>query len=202
MAAGFLAAAAITVWAGDNDFIIPAANGNGWTEMASTLITPIPFAILAAGSLHSSMAPLETAASGRLLRAEATHMAVALATTIALLGTITAITGSAIAAAEAIRNLALYTGLALLSGRLFGRTLSWILPLADFTIIDFWGSDGLHPHWYAWQFQTYADAASWAAAGAWLITGIVAFALPPRAISFTWRHTSLRLRGAYRRTGP
>ncbi|MEU7911442.1 hypothetical protein [Microbispora bryophytorum] len=148
--------------------------------MASTVATAIPFAVLAAGSLHSAMASLEQTATGRLLKAEVVQLAAALLLGAALIGTTTVVAGSAGGAAEAVRNLMLYAGLALVSGRLFGRSLSWIVPIAGFVVVDFWGSDGNHPHWWAWQFQAYDSRASWVAAGVALVCGVAALLLPPR----------------------
>ncbi|MFC0549285.1 hypothetical protein ACFFHJ_00170 [Planotetraspora thailandica] len=187
MALGFAAATAVACWAGNSDLVLPAANGNGWTEMASTAATAIPFAVFAAGSLHSAMASLEQAAGGRLLKAELVHFAGALLLAAALIGTATAATGSAGGAAEAVRNLILYAGFALVSGRLFGRSLSWIVPLAGFVVVDFWGSDGVHPYWWAWQFHVYDSAWSWVAAGACLACGLAALLLPPRPLTGTAR---------------
>lgn len=152
--------------------------------MASTTATPIPFAAFAAGSLHSSMASLEQAATRRLIRAELLHTATSLLLAAVLLGTATAITGSPGGAAEAIRNLMLYAGLALVSGRVFGRASSWVLPVAGFIIVAFWGADGAgHPHSWAWQFQVYDNAMSWIAATSWLVAGVGALALPPRPLA-------------------
>lgn len=139
MLIGYAAATAIACWAGSGDIVLPAANSRGWSEMASVAATTIPFAAFAAGSLHSSMGSLEQAATQRLVRAEVVHVVLSLLLAATLISTVTVVAGSVGGAVEAIRNLALYAGLALVSGRLFGRSLSWILPIADFVIVDFWG---------------------------------------------------------------
>lgn len=185
MLIGYAAATAIACWAGSGDIVLPAANSRGWSEMASVAATTIPFAAFAAGSLHSSMGSLEQAATQRLVRAEVVHVVLSLLLAATLISTVTVVAGSVGGAFEAIRNLALYAGLALVSGRLFGRSLSWILPIADFIIVDFWGVDGAHPHWWAWQFQVYDNGWSWIAAGAVLAAGLAALTLPPRIFGLT-----------------
>ncbi len=131
------------------------------------------------------MGSLEQAATQRLVRAEVVHVVLSLLLAATLISTVTVVAGSVGGAVEAIRNLALYAGLALVSGRLFGRSLSWILPIADFVIVDFWGVDGAHPHWWAWQFQVYDNGWSWIAAGAVLAAGLAALTLPPRIFGLT-----------------
>ncbi|MEV5412998.1 hypothetical protein AB0K60_29705 [Thermopolyspora sp. NPDC052614] len=64
--------------------------------------------------------------------------------------------------AEAVRNVLLFLGLGLISARLFGRTLAWVLPLADFVVVGYWGAhEGGDPRRWAWQFHSYADAIAW-----------------------------------------
>ncbi|MEV6985748.1 hypothetical protein AB0M95_31435 [Sphaerisporangium sp. NPDC051017] len=180
--AGYGVATVVAWWTGGGEFVLPAANSRGWSQMASTSLTPIPFAVLAAGSLHSSMASLERAAGARLIRAELLHLATALVVAAGLVGGATAASGSVTASAEAVRNLVLYAGLALVSGRVFGRPLSWILPLAGFVVAAFWGADGSGPHWWAWPYQSYDVGGSWGGAVVLLLLGLAAVVMPPRLL--------------------
>ncbi|MFF4413294.1 hypothetical protein ACFYY8_12250 [Streptosporangium sp. NPDC001559] len=172
---GCLAATVVAAWAGAHTLVIPSASSQGWTEMASSVATPLPFAFLIGGGLHSAMASLEQTAGSRLIRAEIEHIAGAILFAGLLLGSATSVTGSAVGAVEAVRNLLLYAGLALVSGRVFGRALSWILPLADFVVLDFWGMVGPHPAWWAWQYQAYDHAVAWIASVGSLTIGVAAF---------------------------
>lgn len=190
LAVGLSAATATAYWAASRELVLPAATTQGWVEMASMVFTAVPFAALTAGSLHSSMASLEQAASAVLRRAELTQLALLTLLSCGLFSAATYAGGNEVhggTLAEAVRNLLLYLGMALLSARLFGRSLAWVLPLADFVVAGYWGThDGGVPRWWAWQFHSYTGLPAWTATFGMLVAGSAAMWFSP------WRLRGLR----------
>lgn len=188
LAAGLGAASAAAYFAADRQLVIPAATANGSMAMPSMVYTALPFAVLVAVSLHSSMASLEQAATSVLRRAELVHLSLLTVLSCALFAAATYVGGSgqvtAGPLAEAVRNVLLFLGLGLISARLFGRALAWALPLAQFVVVGYWGMhDGGNPRWWAWQLQSYADLMAWAGTLATLVAGVaVLWFLPRRAV--------------------
>jgi hypothetical protein len=73
-----------------------------------------------------------------------------------------------------IRSLLIWLGLALLSVRLLGHQLGWIIPLAS-AFFPIW-----YPHnWWDWTKNPAADLFSWAAAAIALSVGVAATAATP-----------------------
>ncbi|TXS15501.1 hypothetical protein EAO70_15965 [Streptomyces sp. adm13(2018)] len=79
-----------------------------------------------------------------------------------------------------VRSLLIWLGLALLSVRLFGEQLGWLIPLASaFALI--W-----YPlHWWDWTANPASDVASWSTAALSLAWGAAATAATP------WRRRTL-----------
>ncbi|MGW8726320.1 hypothetical protein ACWGNF_09905 [Streptomyces sp. NPDC055808] len=81
-----------------------------------------------------------------------------------------------------VRSVLIWFGLALLSGRLLGQHLGWVIPLASaFALI--W-----YPlNWWDWTANSPGDLFSWAVAGISLAIGTAATATTPWRRRDLWR---------------
>ncbi|MBP2708163.1 hypothetical protein JOL79_30730 [Microbispora sp. RL4-1S] len=186
---GLLLCAALIAVSRGQELVLPSASAAGWTPMAVVTLTSLPAAILAIGSRHSPMSTLEGTATSVLARAEAAHAAgaVTLACGSVAVGALSV--GSPPDAAAGARDVILFSGLALISDRLFRRSLPWVVPLAGFVLLQWWGvDDELHRRWWAWPLHRFDDTASWFAALAILGLGLTVAAMSP------WRLALLRRR--------
>ncbi|MFD4920530.1 hypothetical protein ACFRSX_10525 [Streptomyces goshikiensis] len=89
-----------------------------------------------------------------------------------------------------IRSLLIWFGLALLSVRLFGRQLGWIVPLASAFFLIWYPQN-----WWDWTSNSATDRFSWAVAVLALSLGVAATAATP------WRRKTF-LGGADGRSAP
>ncbi|MEU5901528.1 hypothetical protein [Streptomyces venezuelae] len=125
------------------DFSVPVAE-----------IVPLAHAVILATTLFSPMADLEQTSAQPMTR----HRALYLVTLLALALGLTALPLVAGATTDvfvsAARNVIGYLGLAMLSARLFGSGLAWLLPLAMFgpTLLLGVGSDNTPEPW-AWSLH-------------------------------------------------
>lgn len=79
--------------------------------------------------------------------------------------------GSVPAALSMSRNLLLWTGIALISGRIFGRALSWILPAAAIFPLEWFGNVAPTAAW-AYPLLPPDVAAAWVVSAALLLLGL------------------------------
>ncbi|WP_131815430.1 hypothetical protein [Thermostaphylospora chromogena] len=186
LAVGLPAGTTAAYFAADRELVIPASTASGSVAMASMLYTALPFAMLIAVSLHSSMASLEQAATSVLRRAELIHLTLLTALSCTLFAAATYAGGDHVTAgalAEAVRNVLLFLGFGLISARLFGRALAWVLPLADFVVVGYWGArDGGVPRWWAWQFHSHASVIAWIGTLLTLAAGVAVLWYLPRGV--------------------
>lgn len=155
---------------------------------------PIAFAALAASSLHSRMDDLECAAAA--VRAyERWHLlTVSVAATLLVGGTEWVVSGPDLAVVLS-RALLIWLGLALISGRLFGRRLSWILPVSTIFPLTFLNQDEVgRVRWWDWTGQPMSALGCWAIAVLCVIAGLFAFFLTP------WRLKALQMNQRSRRS--
>jgi hypothetical protein len=90
-----------------------------------------------------------------------------------------------------VRSLLIWLGLALLSLRLLGQQLGWVIPLASALLLAWYPQN-----WWDWTANSASDAASWWGAAIALTLGIATTSVTP------WRGRALRrgLLPALRRT--
>ncbi|MFE5584508.1 hypothetical protein [Kitasatospora sp. NPDC056531] len=133
---------------------------------------------LAAGSLHSRAQQMEDAASSALRKYETRHLlAVSVVTVLLVGGTQLAVKGTDLAIV-ASRAVLVWLGLALLSGRIFGRWLSWILPVATIFPLTYLGQDHTgQDYWWDWTGQQPSSIACWVIAALSMAAGLAAFYL-------------------------
>ncbi|MFI1205690.1 hypothetical protein ACH4VR_40785 [Streptomyces sp. NPDC020883] len=189
---GLLVLTVCNIAFGSQALELPFQYGNPAAGIPMRRELPIAFAALAAGSLHSKMTQFEFTATRVLRQYETQHLlAVFVTTTLLVGGTELAIEGVG-KAIVLTRALWIWLGLALLSGRLFGRLLSWILPVATIFPLTYLGQDELgRDRWWEWTSQPASSAACWSITVAVTVTGLAAFYLTP------WHWHSLRVRRSH-----
>lgn len=166
----------------------PFEHGGQTTGVPMRRELPIAFASLAAGSLHSKMRQLELAGATTLRSYESRHlMAVYTATTVLVGGTELIVNGAE-SSVLLIRALLIWLGLAVLSGRIFGRSLSWILPVATIFPLTYLGQDETgRDRWWDWTGQSAFSVLCWSLAICSTIVGLAAFYLTPWHIQWVRR---------------
>ncbi|MFE7528705.1 hypothetical protein ACFU7Y_23745 [Kitasatospora sp. NPDC057542] len=180
LAVGLALVTACDALFGSINISIPAGNAAGVAVVPFRRELPIAFAALAAGSLHSVMADMERAASKTFRTYEVTHVVVVSAVTVVLLGSAEAIFTTTELAVVMMRALLIWLGLALLSGRIFGWMLSWILPVLTIFPLTYYGAGDLGRHrWWDWTGQSSASLPCWLLAVVSMAIGAVALGLTP-----------------------
>jgi hypothetical protein len=156
---------------------------------------PIAFAVIAVGSLHSSMASFETTATQNLARRERVHLVAAIILAAAMIWLAEAVVTDPLRAVVYARSVVIWSGLALISGRLFGRTAAWILPVATIFPIVYYGRDNQNiSRWWDWTWQPPEHMPSWMISVASVLIGYSAFTLT------AWRRSRLAIRSKPQRS--
>lgn len=178
--AGIPAVATAEGIAGSWKLWMPSAYANGMTVVPFRHFIPIVLAAIVVGGLHSPMNEMQATATSTLRRYEVVYLVGATAAAAILIGGAEALATSPASAMLVIRGSLIWTGLALLSGRLFGWLMSWILPLITVFPLVYYGLDGLgETRWWNWTGQPAGDVACWSIAAASMSAGAVAFFLTP-----------------------
>jgi hypothetical protein len=181
---GFVLLSVCELVLGSLDVLLPAAS----SSIAFRRLLPIGFAVLVVGSVDSTMSLIEDAATSRLRHYEVGQVAVTTLVAALLLGLISDVTDSSAVAAILIRALLIWTSLAVVSARLFGPRLSWILPVATIFPLTYFGfSISGQPTWWNWTSHPISYLPCWYVA-------IVAFS----AALAAWWLTPWRVRRALR----
>ncbi|MCP9974318.1 hypothetical protein [Streptomyces somaliensis] len=145
-------------------------------------VAPVGYAVVLGTTLHSPMADLEGTAARPLGAYRRVHLVALTLLAVALSALpITAGLPFEVFAASA-RNAAGYLGLAVISARLFGSGLAWLLPLGTFgpTLLLGVGEDNA-PEWWAWSIEAAPRPSALLVAAALWLTALVLPAGPPRA---------------------
>ncbi|MFK4070814.1 hypothetical protein [Streptomyces sp. NPDC029674] len=146
------------------DFSVPVAE-----------VVPLAHAVILATTLFSPMADLEQTAAQPMSRLKAGYVTVLLALALAL-SALPLLTGAtAQVYASAARNAVGYLGLAMLSARLFGSGLAWLLPLGMFGPTLLLGVDSANsPEPWAWSLHASSSTSAAAVAATLWLTGAAA----------------------------
>ncbi|MFD4634613.1 hypothetical protein ACFVYR_28090 [Streptomyces sp. NPDC058284] len=148
------------------DFSVPVAE-----------VVPLAHAVILATTLFSPMADLEQTSAQPMIRHRSLYLLALLALALGLsaLPLLAGATGEVFASAA--RNVIGYLGLAMLSARLFGSGLAWLLPLAVFgpTLLLGVASDNTPEPW-AWSLHPASSTSAATVAAALWLTGACASA--------------------------
>lgn len=159
---------------GTLDVALPSVSGDGSISMPLWVLIPIPAGAAIAAGLATDMSDFEMAAprTSRMLSICYLACTLLIAAGFQAAGLFLGAAESAVA--PAIRNLVFWTGLALISGRLLGRRLAWVFPLAALFPFDWFGFDTTtnQPRWWALPILP-SDGASWFAAAVTMLVGTV-----------------------------
>ncbi len=173
------------VW-GSVNVSMPTADPAGGAPVPIWVYLPMPIAALVVAGLHSEMLAVEETASESLRHARAMHVVVVLVFAMLCLGGALLVTGQPLTAAGAVRNLLFWTGLALISARLWRWSLAWVLPLAALFPFDWFGLEAAGAKPWAWPMLSPDSRTSWVAAAICLTAGAVSHT------QSAWRLNSIR----------
>ncbi|WP_199809376.1 hypothetical protein VM636_15695 [Streptomyces sp. SCSIO 75703] len=166
---------AVVLAVGDRGVPLPQLGGATSVSVPLVLLTPLAPAV-ALNACHGSPPSVESAAVRRAAALDALLAAAVVALTAVVAfpfaaGWISEFDGST--AEAAVRNLACYTGLALLGRTVLGDHASTVLPAVAALVVSVfgYGPDG-SAHWWAWPAAGTSDALSWAGSAALLAVGL------------------------------
>lgn len=172
--------------------LVPLPNAAGAMGVPFRRFLPLAFAVTAVGSLASPFAAFEEASTSSLPRFERFHTVLATGVACTCVAVAEMLGGHDVGhSISALRSVLVWTGLALLSSRLFGRSLVWILPAASIVPLVYFGLDanGL-PTRLNWTALPAGDITAWWLAALSVSTGTIGVAM-----------TAWRIRGLSPRAG-
>lgn len=134
----------------------------GVVDIPFRRVVPVIYASLIVGSLHSAMAMFEAMGGDSLHRMTKRYLAVTAILVTAVVGASELIFYSQESAMRSVRSLLVWIGIALISGRLLGWKLSWVLPVSTIFPLIYYGSGPLgHVYWWDWTSRPPGDMPSW-----------------------------------------
>ncbi|MBQ0827817.1 hypothetical protein [Streptomyces tagetis] len=166
---------AVVLAVGDSGVALPQLGGATSVSVPLVLFTPLAPAI-ALNACCGSPTSVESTAVRRAAALDALLAAGIVALTAAavlpfIAGWLTGLDGST--AEAALRNLACYTGLALLGRTVLGDHASTVLPtLAALAVSVFGYGRDQSAHWWAWPAAETSDTLSWTGSAALLVIGL------------------------------
>jgi hypothetical protein len=131
----------LTAWLGENEIRLPISAGSGEVTLPMWSMLAMAAGTLPALGLHSALASLEETRTDIHLRVEHRYL---LALSLLSFGGYLAVAATTLDTAILsiiLRSLPGWLGLALLSGRLLGWRLSWVLPLGMWCVLAYCGPD-------------------------------------------------------------
>lgn len=196
LAAGLVSVGLLDIMLGGHVLSFPGA---GFKPVGVPMRRDLPMfdAILVAGSLNSQMSGFESAAGRVFFRAEAVYLWCASA--VALLAVVSAqvIATDFETAILLCRALVIWLALAVISGRIFGRSLSWILPVVTVFPLSYLAQDSAgRDYWWDWTEQSAFQFPLWVVALVCAAVSVIAFSAAP------WRLGNIGLPPAHRRRVP
>lgn len=182
-AALLLLALGLAAWAwGRYQLRLPSVRYNGGILVPVTLLVPLACAVVAGLGTHTWMSDLERSSPRRMAMWRFAHALLLCAVGVVVMLPAAGL-GNDLYAAEAVRNILGYTGLAYLCAAAMGGELSWVLPLTYGLAVPLLGVDQYrHVLWWAWPLQTAGSQVSWAWAALLLIAGTAAFVFRAPAV--------------------
>lgn len=166
---------------------VPVGSGRGAASIPLWVLLPLVMAAVIVVGTSGEMTQFEQVAARSLWRYELTYIAMALITAALMTGFALRLSGRQGVLLGAERNLLFWTGIAVLSGRLFGRSLSWVGPLAAAGPLIWFGyQDEGPPRWWAVPLQA-PNGTSW-------LVAVVVFALAAGQLPLSaWHLRRVRL---------
>lgn len=163
----------------------PAVNGYITVPLAAQV--PLIVVCLVISSIDGPMASLEQAGSTTLRRCQLWYLVCASCAAALLVGATAALLAPLGTALVLVRGVAIWAGMALLSGRVLRWSLAWVLPLASFFPLNYFGADAAGRfYWWYWARQPAGQVPCLLIAVGSIAVGTCAVALTP------WRLASHR----------
>ncbi|MFJ3220358.1 hypothetical protein ACIPLC_31110 [Kitasatospora sp. NPDC086801] len=189
---GLLATCTTSAVVGSLVAVLPSGGPSGTVSIPLRSYLPLTSAVIAVSSRHSAMADMEAAGSHWLKRSELLHTAAVAALVVVLTGVTELFVSTPEVAVVLSRAAVIWVGLAVLSGRLFGWLLSWILPVITLFPLTYLAEDeNGGDRWWDWTQQEATSWPCWALAGVSMLIAACAMA------ATSWRTAALagRVRG-------
>jgi len=191
LAIGFVIVTVINVLFGSKVLAIPTFGSGRPVGMPMRRELPIAYAAMAAGSLHSAMRDAELTACRKFVVWERIHTAVVCISSVLAVGAVEFVVSGTESSVVMTRATLVWLGLSLLSGRAFGRQLSWVLPVMSIFPLTYLQQDSQgHDRWWDWTGQPAGSFACVVISVGALWLGLMAIAATP------WRIASLRRYGS------
>ncbi|MEV7087459.1 hypothetical protein AB0O07_16405 [Streptomyces sp. NPDC093085] len=185
--AALMAVIACDIAFGSARLDFPFADTQGSGNIPLRHVLPLALAVISAGSLNSAMRPLEEVGSTSFRLVELSFLIGAILLAAAMLAVAEFFISPVDVTVRLLRSLLIWSGIALLSGRLFGWRLGWVFPLLSLLPLTYWQKDASgNSRWWDWTNQPGAAMPCWGIAVISLIVGGAALALSP------WRVARLR----------
>jgi hypothetical protein len=178
-------AGALTAWIGLRVAAVPVAVDGGGGTVPMWRVLTMGVGILPALSLHSSLADLETMGTPAHRSTERRYLLCMFLACAGIYAAIAALTLELSSLAVIARSLAGWLGLALVSGRLLGWRLAWVLPVATLCVLLYWGGGVTTHAWWEFSARPHDDVPSLLLSACLLGGGALAFWATP------WRRRRL-----------
>ncbi|MEU3342429.1 hypothetical protein [Streptomyces sp. NPDC006668] len=166
---------AVALAVGNSSLPLPQLGGATSADVPLILFAPLAPAI-ALNTCYGTPASVETTAVRRVAALDTLLAVTVLAATLLITAPVAAgwINGADASIAEmTVRNLACYTGLALIGRTALGNHASTIVPTLLALIVSIFGyGPEQTAHWWAWPAATASDVLSWAGSTVLLIIGL------------------------------
>lgn len=164
---------ALTAVVGHYEMANPVSISQGVAMLPVWRLLAVIVAIMPAVLLYSPLGELEAAAVREYWRVRRLYLAVSVVLYLGSFALVVWVGLGGATALIAVRAMLAWLGLALLSGRLFGWSRSWLVPLLSVVVLLFWGTDAESTYtWWEFSARPHDDwrpavlAASLAALGA------------------------------------
>ncbi|MFI7147316.1 hypothetical protein ACIBO2_20565 [Nonomuraea sp. NPDC050022] len=194
---GTLAVLFLRWWFSGGMVDMPAAVPQGTVALPYSEFLTIVIAALVAGSLDGPLRTFESMASKRFFYLQCRRLVATSGIVILAIFTTAAVTQPASSALDSAKAFVIWLGLALLSGRLMGMSLSWVIPSLSIFPLTFLGYETSEtPFWWNWATPGQTDPLTWILVVVALVIGAASYHLTP------WRIASIRRRLRLRRENP
>ena len=173
----------LTAWAGPWEAPVPSATGDGDATMPMWRLLATGAGTLPALGLHSVLTGLEETGSDVHRTAERRYLLWLSAACFTLYLVIASATLEPLITVTVSKSLPGWLGLALISGRLLGRRLAWVLPAGIMCVLGYW--NGSTQEWWDFGDAAPQDVRSLLVSACLLAGGLLSWWATP------WRLTRL-----------
>ncbi|MFJ1644418.1 hypothetical protein [Streptomyces sp. NPDC088258] len=185
--AALIAVIACDIAFGSAQLDFPFADAQGSSNIPLRHALPLALSVISVGSLNSAMRSLEEVGSTSFRLVELSFLIGAILVSAVMLAVAEFFISPIDVIALLLRSLLIWSGIALVSGRLFGWRLSWVFPLLSLLPLTYWQKDALgNSRWWDWTNQPGVATPCWGIAVSSLIVGGLALVFSP------WRVAQLR----------